>query len=292
MRRQHPRADVRRLRDHAARRWRVGRVSRLRRRRSATRGCATSATPSASARCGTCSRPSPPDAASTRWRFTRTTCSARTTSPPRWRFLEDHPALRLRRRRAACSSRSSRQPTALAAPAEPPDHRRRSIRRADFLRADLSRRRADVRVDRLPPVGASPALPCAHDAFATLVDRPFLLAILAKLVGRRHPRSAGLVPQARRQRRPSPGDERRAHPAAVRGCTARRFPSGSSRGGSRRCSTATLDTGCSRCIDLVPPEARPALRPVRLSRVARRPVLRSARWSRGYGRKRLIAVRC
>ena len=47
-----------------------------------------------------------------------------------------------------------------------------------------------------------------HDAFATLVDRPFLLRILDKLVGRDRPRSAGLVPQAWRQRRPAPGDER------------------------------------------------------------------------------------
>ena len=33
----------------------------------------------------------------------------------------------------------------------------------------------------------------AHDEFATLVDRPFLLAIAREVVGRRHPGPAGLV---------------------------------------------------------------------------------------------------
>ena len=146
------RADVRGLRDHPARRRRVGRVSRLRAGSSATRGSAISATRRASARCATCSRRSRPAAAAYTMAFHEDDLLGR-------HYLADRgadPRDAVRRcgfvaaRAARVHGRTGRRRSSRP--------RRMTRRRYDlcespaaFLRAHPPRRRADVRVGRLPP---------------------------------------------------------------------------------------------------------------------------------------------
>ena len=162
-----------------------------------------------------------------------------------------------------------------------------SRRRAEFVRGDFSRGRADVRVGRLSPRGASPAsAPPTTSSPRWSIGRS-CWRFSGRMVGRRDPRAAGLVPEARRRRHAPPRDDDRPHPAAVLG-----LPRAAAGAGSAatigRCSTATLDTGCSRCIDLMPPER--GRRCGRSSFAAWREGLYDPRWSRGYGRKRLIGL--
>ena len=106
------------------------------------------------------------------WPFMRTTCSDRTTSPPPCDSSRSHPACGFVGRGAAANSTPSR-------PAE-----RRACPRAlayvpfasgaEFLRADL--RGVEPMFGSVVYRRAALAgLRVAHDEFATLVDRPFLL---------------------------------------------------------------------------------------------------------------------
>jgi hypothetical protein len=126
----------------------------------------------------------------------------------------------------------------------------------------------------------------AHDEFATLVDRPFLLAILANWSG------AIIRDRLVWYRKHGGGDPR--HLAMGTDHILRLFT----------VYRATLPRRLSAedqalfygytgywlftLYDLVPPEARPPLRPFVFR--AWRTGLYSPRWSRGYGRKRLIQL--
>jgi glycosyltransferase involved in cell wall biosynthesis len=126
----------------------------------------------------------------------------------------------------------------------------------------------------------------AHDEFATLVDRPFLLEVLAKWSGAiiRDP----LVWYRKH------GDVDHRHLAMNADHILRLFTVFRATFPERLCpEDQALFYGYTgywlfTLYDLVPPEARPALRPFVFR--AWRDGLYSPRWSRGYGRKRLIAL--
>jgi glycosyltransferase involved in cell wall biosynthesis len=199
------------------------------------------------------------------------------------RFLEDHPGCgfvggELRQFEAEPSAE------ALATPAERPtivpfasgaEFLRGIFRGAELMFPSIVYRRAAIA-----------GLPVAHDKFATLVDRPFLLQILEKWSGAiiRDP----LVWYRKH------GDVDHRHLAMnaehiLRMFAAYRasFPQRLSR------EDQALFYGYTgywlfTLYDLVPPEARPALRPFVFR--AWRDGLYSPRWSRGYGRRRLIRL--
>ena len=152
---------------------------------------------------------------------------------------------------------------------------------------DLSRRRTDVRIDRVSPRRASRVCPAAHDAFATLVDRPFLMSILDGWSGAIIRDPLVWYRQAWRRRHPAPGDEHRPHPPAVR-----HLPRGAAGAAQRRRSRAVLLVQRILAVHAVSPHAaRRADASLRRFVVrAWRGGLYNPRWSAGYGRKRLIRL--
>ena len=125
----------------------------------------------------------------------------------------------------------------------------------------------------------------AHDEFATLVDRPFLIEILAKWSG------AVIRDPLVWYRKHDDTDRHLAMNGEhiLRTFTAYRaaFPRRWSRE-DRALFYGYTGYWLFTLYDLVPPEARPALR--RFVVRAWRKGLYDPRWSRGYGRKRLIAL--
>ena len=258
-----------RHRDHAARRRRVGRVPRLWSRRSATRGCATTATRS---RLG-----------AMRNMFQAITAGRGTYTIA---FHEDDllgahylatavgdPRSAIRRAgssAASCaSSRTSRRADVLDCGRRNPADR--AVRVAGRLPAgDLPRRRADVRIDRLSARRRSRRCRGAR-AFATLVDRPFLMSILRPLVGGDHPRSAGLVRQHGEGDVAPPGDEHRPHPRGCSRSTARRCRRRSS-ADDRALFYAYSGYWLFTLYRLTPPAERGAVAAIRAPRVAGRSV--------------------
>jgi glycosyltransferase involved in cell wall biosynthesis len=199
------------------------------------------------------------------------------------RFLEDHPGCGFV---GAQLRQFEVEPSAdvLATPAEPPDIVPFASG-ADFLRAifeGVELMFGSVVYRRSAVTG----LRAAHDEFATLVDRPFLLAILAKWTGAviRDP----LVWYRKH------GDVDHRHLAMSAEHILRMFAQYRSAFPERlsaKDEALFYDyTGywLFTLYYLVPPEARPALRPFVFR--AWREGLYNPRWSRGYGRKRLITL--
>ena len=125
-----------------------------------------------------------------------------------------------------------------------------------------------------------------HDEFATLVDRPFLMAILANWSG------AIIRDPLVWYRKHGSGDPRHLAMSAehiLRMFTLYRaaFPARLSRQ-DRALFYGYTGYWLFTLYDLVPPDARPALRPFVVR--AWREGLYDPRWSRGYGRKKLIAL--